>query len=118
MDRRAESGAVSARGGATLRHWPGVAADPDRLAALIGSLDLVISVPNAAAHLAGALGRDTWVLVAGAPTWRYLWEGERVPWYASMQVLRRPQDMAMAGWIASLRERLAARARSVPAPRP
>ncbi len=115
MDRSAEAEAVCARGGAPLKHWRGVAADPDRLAALIGALDLVISVPNAAAHLAGALGSEIWVLVAGAPTWRYLWEGERVPWYASMRVLRRPEGTMLEDWIASLRDRLAVRARSAPA---
>ncbi len=109
MDRSAEAREVSARGGATLQHWQGVAADPERLAALIDALDLVISVPNASAHLAGAIGREAWVLVVGAPTWRYLWQGERVPWYRTMRVLRRGTDEAVERWVLGVRDRLAQR---------
>ncbi|MGE0875861.1 MAG: hypothetical protein AB7O31_14455 [Burkholderiales bacterium] len=107
MDRSAEAREVSVRGGAKLQHWQGVAADPERLAALIGALDLVICVPNASAHLAGAIGKEAWVLVAGAPTWRYLWQGDRVPWYRTMRVLRRGPDEALVQWIPGVRDRLA-----------
>ncbi len=103
LDRSAEAREVTARGGASLHHWPGVAADLDGLAALIDALDEVICVPNAAAHLAGALGKPVRVLVAGAPTWRYGWAGERVDWYASMRVLRRPPGLALRDWIGALR---------------
>jgi hypothetical protein len=102
MDRSAEAREATARGGAPLVHWPGVAADPDRLAALVEALDLVVCVPNAAAHLAGALGKPVKVLVTGAPTWRYLWEGESVPWYASMRVLRRDAATPPAEWLRGL----------------
>ena len=109
LDRSAEAHEISASRRAGLRHWPGVAADPERLAALIAALDLVISVPNAAAHLAGAIGRETWVLVTGAPTWRYMWEGDRVPWYGSMRVLRRDAGDAVSDWIGEVRDSLALR---------
>jgi tetratricopeptide (TPR) repeat protein len=109
MDRRAEAREVSARGGARLHHWPGLAADPDQLAALVAALDLVVCVPNAAAHMAGALGSEVWVLVPGAPTWRYMWEGERVPWYRSMRVLRRSEGDSVADWMREVRDALALR---------
>ena len=45
--------------------------DFDRKAALIGALDLVISVDTSIAHLAGALARPVWVLLPFAPDWRW-----------------------------------------------
>ena len=50
--------------------------DFDDLAAAAAALDLVISVDTAAAHLAGALGLETWVLLRHAHDWR--WRGR---WY-------------------------------------
>ncbi len=76
--------------------------DLDRLSALVSALDAVICVPNAAAHLAGALGKPVHVLVAGAPTWRYGWSGERVDWYASMRVWRREAAEPAERWIERL----------------
>ena len=112
LDRREEAAAVTARGGAALLHFPGVAADLDRLAALIAALDAVISVPNAAAHLAGALGCPVDVLVSGVPTWRYGWAGERVDWYRSMRLWRRDRAEPVAPWLARIAPALA-RPRSV-----
>lgn len=102
LDRREEAAAVSSRGGATLLHVAGVAADLDRLAALVGALDAVICVPNAAAHLAGALGRPVDVLVSGTPTWRYGWAGECVDWYRSMRLWRRDRAEDAGGWLARI----------------
>ncbi len=102
LDRSEEATEVTQRGGAPLLHFPGVAADLDRLSALVSALDAVICVPNAAAHLAGALGKPVHVLVAGAPTWRYGWSGERVDWYASMRVWRREAAEPAERWIERL----------------
>lgn len=112
LDRRAEAEAITKRGGAALHHWPGVAADPDQLAALISALDLVICVPGTAAHLSGALGRETWVLVAGAPTWRYGWDGENMHWYGSARVMRRGAGESLDGWVRALAGALSARMRA------
>ena len=75
-------------GAGRIHWWPEAVATLDETAALVTALDLVVSVTTATAHLAGALGRPTWVLVPSVPSWRYLWEGERMPWYPAVRVFR------------------------------
>ena len=61
-------------------------------AAFINNLDLVISVDTAVAHLAGALGRLTWMTIPYHMEWRW-WrasEGTGLPWYKTMQVIPQP----------------------------
>lgn len=60
-------------------------------AAIIKQLDLVISVDTAGAHLAGALGAPTWILVPFAPDWRWLLGREDSPWYPSARLFRQPR---------------------------
>lgn len=57
-------------------------------AALIGQMDLVITVDTSAVHLAGALSKATWLLLPHRYEWRWGLEGEGNPWYQSVQVLR------------------------------
>jgi tetratricopeptide (TPR) repeat protein len=57
-------------------------------AALISQLDLVITVDTSVAHVAGALGKPVWVLVAFAPDWRWLLDREDSPWYPTMRLFR------------------------------
>jgi ADP-heptose:LPS heptosyltransferase len=54
----------------------------------------VISVQTALVHLAGALGQKVWALIPAAPEWRYGAQGESMPWYASVRLMRqtRPND--------------------------
>jgi ADP-heptose:LPS heptosyltransferase len=60
-------------------------------AALVESLDLVISVDTAAAHLAGALGKPVWVLLPFSPDWRWLLDREDNPWYPTARLFRQPR---------------------------
>ena len=46
--------------------------DMDSYAAKIAALDLVISVGNAAVHLAGAVGTPAWTLLPRVPSWRWM----------------------------------------------
>ncbi|AKZ63026.1 hypothetical protein F506_10405 [Herbaspirillum hiltneri N3] len=57
-------------------------------AAAMANLDLIISVDTSVVHLAGALGRPTWTLLAHTPDWRWLNEREDSPWYPSMRLFR------------------------------
>ncbi|MDA0663541.1 MAG: tetratricopeptide repeat-containing glycosyltransferase family protein [Proteobacteria bacterium] len=57
-------------------------------AALLMSLDLVISVDTALVHLAGALGRPVWTLPPHALDWRWQTARTDSPWYPSMRLFR------------------------------
>lgn len=57
-------------------------------AAVLENLDLLITVDTSVAHLAGALGRPTWVLLPANPDWRWLLERNDSPWYPSMYLFR------------------------------
>ena len=57
-------------------------------AALVSCLDLVITVDTSVAHLAGALGRPTWVLLPYLPDWRWLLDRDDSPWYPTMRLFR------------------------------
>ena len=59
-------------------------------AAVMASLDLVISTDTAIAHLAGALARPTWVALSAVPEWRWLLAREDSPWYPTMRLFRQP----------------------------
>jgi hypothetical protein len=59
-------------------------------AALVKQMDCVITVDTAIAHLAGALGVRTYLLLPYCPDWRWGISGETTPWYASMTLLRQP----------------------------
>ena len=61
-------------------------------ASAITELDLVISVDTSVAHLAGALGKDVWVLLAWIPDWRWLLEKEDTPWYPTMRLFRQTSN--------------------------
>lgn len=58
------------------------------LAGLMSSLDLVITVDTAVAHLAGAMGIPTWVLIGSYPDFRWLLNREDSPWYPSVKLFR------------------------------
>ena len=57
-------------------------------AAMIESLDLVITTDTSIAHLAGALARPVWVALKRAPDWRWGREGSDMPWYPTMRLFR------------------------------
>jgi tetratricopeptide (TPR) repeat protein len=64
--------------------------DIDLFAAQIAALDLVITIDNSTAHLAGALGIPTWLLLPFVADWRWLQVQESSPWYPSLRLFRQP----------------------------
>jgi hypothetical protein len=59
-------------------------------AALCECLDLVISIDTSVAHLSGALGKPTWILLQFSPAWRWLLDRDDSPWYDSARLFRQP----------------------------
>jgi tetratricopeptide (TPR) repeat protein len=60
-------------------------------AGLIEELDLVITVDTSMVHLAGALGKQTWLLLPYAADWRWLRDRSDSPWYPSVRIFRQPR---------------------------
>ncbi|MCV6638746.1 tetratricopeptide repeat-containing glycosyltransferase family protein [Candidatus Albibeggiatoa sp. nov. NOAA] len=60
-------------------------------AALIQALDLVITVDTSVAHLAGALGQKTWIILPYVPDWRWLLNRQDSPWYPTVKLFRQIQ---------------------------
>jgi tetratricopeptide (TPR) repeat protein len=88
-------------------------------AAALANLDLVIAVDTALVHLAGALGRPCWVMLAFSPDWRWLTERADSPWYPSLRLFRQASPGAWDELIArvggALSELATARRSSGPA---
>src|SRR5262249_32957031 len=82
--------------------------DIDRLAALVAACDLRVTVSNTTAHLAGALGIPTWVLVPPAPKrfWYWFSEGQRSPWYPCVHVRRQGVGQNWAQLISSIQSEI------------
>jgi tetratricopeptide (TPR) repeat protein len=57
-------------------------------AALMTQLDLIITIDSAVAHLAGALGKQTILLVPYVPDWRWIYNRTDSPWYPTMHIFK------------------------------
>ena len=77
-----------ARSGLEVHYFAEPIDDYDETAALVASLDIVISVCTAVIHLGGALGTPVWVMSPAVPEWRYGIRGELMPWYPGNRVFR------------------------------
>jgi Tfp pilus assembly protein PilF len=64
--------------------------------AAIYDMDLVISVDTSIAHLSGAHGKPTWVMLSYSSDWRWGQRRSDTPWYGQMRLFRQdaPGDWA------------------------
>lgn len=69
--------------------------DIEKAAAQIAAMDLIISVSNASVHLAGAMGKPTWVILHYMPLWHWFNQGKSSVWYDSVSLYRQNQ---LEGW--------------------
>lgn len=108
-DTVAERRLVKQRLGIDVHHWNDAnpLSDLDDFAAQVAALDLVVSIDNATVHLAGALGRPTWVLLPFSPDWRWLLERHDTPWYPATRLFRQPRPGGWNDVLGAVRRRLA-----------
>ena len=95
--------------------WRVLVLDPgDALATLettadaLMEMDLVITVDTMLAHLAGALGRPVWTLLAFAPDMRWMLDRADTPWYPTMRLFRQPKPNDWAAVFRQVRRELEA----------
>ena len=94
IDATPEEAAELSAAGVTM--YPGSITSFADTAALLMHLDVVLSVDTAIAHLAGALGRPTWIMLNWFATdWRWLLNRDDSPWYSTARLFRQP---AMGDW--------------------
>jgi ADP-heptose:LPS heptosyltransferase len=98
------------QGGAEHEAWKAVPPEPRMrdaeecgdglltLAAVIGEMDLVITVDTLAAHLAGAMGKPAWVLLQHTADWRWMKDRSESAWYPSLRLFRQPAQDDW-GWL-------------------
>ncbi|MGD8777578.1 MAG: tetratricopeptide repeat protein [Ignavibacteria bacterium] len=83
----------------------------DDTAAFVSNLDLVISVDTAVAHLAGALGIETWILLPYNSDWRWFKDIDKSPWYDSVELIRKNKNENRESAIKILQRKLSSKKR-------
>jgi tetratricopeptide (TPR) repeat protein len=78
-------------------------------AAVMSSLDLIVTCDTALAHLAGALGRPTWIALKHVPEWRWQLDRTDSPWYPTARLFRQSRRGDWAGVFAAIHDELARR---------
>jgi ADP-heptose:LPS heptosyltransferase len=82
--------------------WDGSSREQDlaETAALISTLDLVVTTDTCTAHLAGAMGKPVWILLPHLSDWRWMQERETTPWYPTARLMRQRTPGDWAGVVA------------------
>lgn len=75
-----------------IRHFGADISDFCDTAALCELMDVIVSVDTSVAHLSGALGKPTWVMLPFVPDWRWLLDRDDSPWYPSVKLYRQVTD--------------------------
>ena len=92
---------------AQLTDLAGELADFGETAAAIAALDLVIAADTAVAHLAGALGKPTWMMLPFSPDWRWMLGRTDTPWYKSMRLFRQKRSGEWDDVVVAVKDALA-----------
>jgi tetratricopeptide (TPR) repeat protein len=92
--------------------WTSQLSDFTETAALVSCLDLVITVDTSMAHLAGAMGCPTWVLLRYTPDWRWLLDRDDNPWYPTVRLFRQMASLEYGSVVERVRAELTAVAAS------
>jgi hypothetical protein len=66
--------------------------DISAAAAAMLALDVIVTVDNMVAHLAGMLGRPTWVLLKRDADWRWMDDRADSPWYQTVRLFRQKRE--------------------------
>lgn len=80
--------------------------DFDDTAAAIKNLDVVITVDTSVAHLAGALGKKTFMLLPYCPDWRWFNDNKTTPWYNSMKLFKQEDHVFWDKEISDIKQEL------------
>jgi Glycosyltransferase family 9 (heptosyltransferase) len=75
-------------------------------AALVSTLDLIITSDSSPMHLAAAMGKEVWLLLAYQPDWRWGDSGETTPWYPTVHIFRQASNSDWAGIFINVRKAL------------
>ena len=94
--------------GEKLENWGGGFESFADTAAAHCAVDLVVSIDTSSAHLAGALGRPTWVLLPRAVDWRWMTGRADSPWYPTMRLFRQTPEGGWSPVVASVVEAIRA----------
>ncbi len=89
-----------------VRNHSAALSDFAETAALMASLDLIISVDSAPAHLAGALARPTWVMLPFSADWRWMRDRTDSAWYPTLRLFRQPKPGDWTSVVANVAQAL------------
>jgi hypothetical protein len=91
-----------------------LAPDWENTAAAILALDAVVTIDTSIAHLAGALGQTTYIMLPYSPCFRWGMEGEDCPWYRSAKLIRQTEPGDWSAVVSAVASRLSSRSDPVP----